>query len=87
MQVKLGHGDDAAGAFEKAVQSKYRGSGIVKVLDRPARTRATAVAATFEGSTEGGWFAVPASYIEAHDYKVEKKMAKVRAKVFIFFKT
>ncbi len=84
--IKVGHGDTMKDAFEKAVVSKSRGKGVVKELPRPSRTRASAVAEAHEGATNGGWFAVPASYIEAHDYKAEKKLAKVRAKVYIFFK-
>lgn len=87
MQRLYGMGTTVELAFNDAVPKRIRGEGITNMLDRPRRLRASDVADEFTGSSEGGWIAVPAAYIESHDHKVAIERAGKRGTVWLFFRT
>jgi hypothetical protein len=84
--TKTGCGADIEEAFTKAVKAKDRGKGVVKTLERPPRKRADQIAKEFEGKTDGGWHAIPCSYVEARDYKAAHDLKGQRGEVYIFIK-
>lgn len=85
-QNVLGVGSSVEEAFTDAVPTKSQGKGVVKTLERPSRSTSAAVADGLEGSTDGGWIAIPTSYIESRDHKKENGLAGKRGQVFRFVK-
>ncbi len=86
MQKLYGMGATVDEAFATLNGGKTKGE-LGGSLERPPRVRASAVADGYEESTAGQWMAVPATYIETHDFKLEQSKAKQRGKVWLFFKS
>lgn len=88
MQAKYGMGATVEDAFLDAVKTeKSREGGIGQMHQRPNRVKAQKFVDDFEGSTDGKWDVVDASYTESRDHKLSVGMQKQRGKVWLFFKT